>query len=289
MIVETEGIMADTPWLDVMRSRLGTQEMEGDKDNPVIIGWFKAVGHGEVVDDSTAWCAITVGSALVECGLPIPPTNVNMMARSFLNYGVACEPQPGAIAIWPRGTGWQGHVNVVETVTADGKVVCIGGNQSGKAGGDAVTRTKPQDPSKALGFRMPVPATVPALRKAGSTEIKKADRIQNLGIFATLVGPVVAWFKDTLAPVWDGVSAVVAPMLAMPSFGNVNEGLSFWQTLLGGANAVGKVVLDNPWLAGSLGLGLGAYWVGNSIKAARVAKAAAGVPLSNQIPTAEAA
>lgn len=131
----------EAPWLDVMRSRVGTLEVEGDGSNPVILDWFKAVGHGEIRSDAVAWCSITVGAALVECGYPIPPRDINMMARSYLSYGVKCEPQPGAIAIWPRGTGWQGHVNIVETVTPDGKVICIGGNQTGMAS-DADTLAK---------------------------------------------------------------------------------------------------------------------------------------------------
>lgn len=280
--------------LSVMQSRIGIQENPTEAgDNPVIVSWFKATGHPTIVKDSVAWCSVCMASAALEAGIPCPPSNVNTMARSWLTWGEgvpAALVEPGDIAIWPRGdkNGPFGHVNIVESVNA-GKVVCIGGNQTGMAGGDAVTRAKPRAAKDALGFRRAVPATVPALRKAGSTEIKKADRIQNIGIATTFLGPVIAWFKDVFDPIWDGISSVVSPMLAMPSFRNVNEGLSFWQTLLGGANAVGKVVLDNPWLAGSLGLGLGACWVGNSIKAARVAKAAAGVPLSNQIPTIEAA
>lgn len=262
----------EAPWLDVMRSRVGTLEVEGDGSNPVILDWFKAVGHGEIRSDAVAWCSITVGAALVECGYPIPPRDINMMARSYLSYGVKCEPQPGAIAIWPRGTGWQGHVNIVETVTPDGKVICIGGNQTGMAS-DAVTRTKPQDPSKALGFRMPVRAAVPDLRKAGSTEIKKGDRVQTLGVFATFVAPIIAAIKELLAPI-----------TAVPKFNSPQEGLTFWQQVLEGSNAVGRLVLDNPWLAGTVFCGLVLAWLGHTIKAARVAKAEAGVPLSVEVP-----
>lgn len=257
--------------LDVMRARLGVQEVPGSGHNPAILNWFADVGHAEIEADEVSWCAITVGSALVTCGLPIPPRDVNMLARSYLSYGVRCKPQPGAIAIWPRGKAWQGHVNVVESVTPDGKVICIGGNQS-KKGGDAVTRTKPLDPAGALDFRMPVAATVPDLRKAGSTEVQKGDRVQTLGIFATFVAPVIAAIKELLEPI-----------TAVPQFTDINEGLTFWQTVLGGANAVGRLVLENPWLAGTVFVGLGMAWVGHTIKAARVAKAEAGVPLSAQV------
>lgn len=261
----------EAPWLNLMIERLGVQEIPGETHNPTIIGWFKAVGHPEIEADETSWCAICLGSALKECDLPIPPTNVNMLARSYLTYGVKCEPKPGAIAIWPRGKAWQGHVNVVEEVRPDGKVICIGGNQSMR-GGDAVTRTKPMDPKGALDFRWPVAPTVPELRKAGSTEVKKGDRVQNVGTLFAFLGPIIAAIKELLGPV-----------TAVPVHADITESLSFWQTVLGGANAVGKVVLDNPWLAGCVFGGLVMAWIGHTLKKSRVAKAAAGVPLSVEV------
>lgn len=259
----------NAPWLDVMRARIGVQEIAGDKDNPVILSWFAAIDHPEIEHDETSWCAVTVGSALKECKLPIPARDINMLARSYLTYGVPCEPKPGAIAIWPRGKSWQGHVNVVDKVNPDGKVICIGGNQGAKG---AVTETAPMDPSKALGFRWPVAATVPELRKAGSTEVKKGDRVQNLGIFATFLGPIIAAFKE----MFDGLPSV-------PHFASVPEGLTFWQQTMEGVNALGRLVLGNPWLAGTVITGLVLATVGRSIKAARVAKAEAGIPLSHAV------
>jgi len=263
------GTPTNAPWLDVMRSRLGVQEIAGDKDNPVIMGWFEAIGHPEIEHDETSWCAVTVGSALKECKLPIPPREINMLARSYLNYGTPCEPKPGAIAIWPRGKSWQGHVNIIERINPDGKLICIGGNQGAKG---AVTETAPMDPAKALGFRWPVAATVPDLRKAGSTEVKKGDRVQNLGIFAAFLGPIIAAIKE----MFEGIPSI-------PHFASIPEGLTFWQQTMEGASAVGRVFLANPWLAGAIIGGLVLATVGHSIKAARVAKAEAGMPLSSAV------
>lgn len=258
----------NAPWLDVMRSRIGTKEITGPAHNPMILEMFAMVGHPEVNNDETAWCAACTGSTLKACAMPIPPRNVNLLARSYLTYGIPCTPKPGAIAIWPRGkSSWQGHVNVVESVTADGKVVCIGGNQS-----NAVTRTKPQDPSTALGFRWPVAPTVPDLRKSGSTEIKKGDRVQNVGTIFAFLGPIIAAIKELLGPV-----------TAVPAHSDITESLSFWQQVLGGANAVGRIVLENPWLAGCVFGGLTLAWVGHTIKKARVAKAKAGIPISSAV------
>ncbi len=263
----------EAPWLDVMVERLGTKEITGKRHNPAIIAMFGDVGHPEVDDDETAWCAAATGSALKAAGMPIPPVNVNLLARSYCTYGVKTEPRPGAIAIWPRGNSkWQGHVNVVEEVTHDGKVICVGGNQSLKGTNGALTRTAPLDPAGALDFRWPVRPTVPELRKSGSTEIKKGDRVQNVGTLFAFLGPIIAATKELLAPI-----------TAVPQFSDIKEGLTFWQTVLGGANAVARIVLENPWLTGSVFGGLVLAWIGHTIKAARVAKAAAGVPLSVEV------
>lgn len=263
--------MSAIPWLETARADLGLKEVPGEGSNPRILAMFAAVGHPEVTEDATAWCAAYVGSILKASGLPIPPTNVNLLARSYCTYGVKCDPRPGAIAIWRRGKStWQGHVNVVERVTEDGKVICIGGNQS-----NAVTRTKPLDPADALDFRWPVAPTVPELRKAGSTEIKKGDRVQNAGTFLAFLAPVLAVIREMLNWVPD-----------VPRFASVPEGLDFTQQVLGGLNAIARLVVENPWLAGTCAAGLALAWIGHSIKAARVAKAAAGVPLSQAVMVA---
>ncbi len=261
--------------LSIMESRLGIQEVPGKGNNPIIVGWADAIGHPEVVADETSWCSICMCSAAMEAGAPMPAHNVRMLARSWLTWGVKVEIediQPGDVAIWSRGDprGWQGHVNIVKEVLPDGRIKCIGGNQSAK-GGDAVTITKALDPKTALGFRRAVPATVEALRKAGSSEIKKGDQIQNGGTAVTLIPIVLATAQSMLGPV------------EVPQFKTLPESLSWWQTLLGGANAVGNLVAAHPWLAGTLVVGLMCVMVGRRLKAARVAKHEAGVPLSAEV------
>lgn len=264
-----EVTVSDIPWLEAARADLGVTEKPGQAVEDRVMRMYAAIGHPEVEDDAVAWCAAATGSWLVKAKLPIPPPNVNMLARSYLTYGVPCEPKPGAIAIWPRGKSWQGHVNIIDRITPDGKLICIGGNQGAKG---AVTETAPMDPNKALGFRWPVAATVPDLRKAGSTEVKKGDRVQNLGILATFLAPVIAAVKE----LFDGIPSI-------PHFASIPEGLTFWQQTIEGGSAVGRVFLANPWLAGAIIGGLVLATVGHSIKAARVAKAEAGMPLSSAV------
>jgi uncharacterized protein (TIGR02594 family) len=267
--------------LEVMESRLGIQEMPGAKHNPVIVGWFKEIGHDEVTDDETSWCAVAMSAACVEAGLPMPPLNVRMLARSFLTWGVKVpieNVQPGDVTVWPRGAAWQGHVNIVKEVRAVGarvEVRCIGGNQGGLKGGDAVTLTGWQDASKALDFRRPVPATVPALRKAGSTTIKDADNEEKLGIVGVL-----------FAPIFEGIRAVAEGMFGSaspPKFASLPEGLSWWGTLLETAGRVASYAKDHPVLAAVLIIGIGMVVRSQLRKRGRVQEHVAGIPIAAEV------
>lgn len=272
--------MTATPWLDEMESRLGVQEVRGPKANPVIIGWFKDIGHDEVQSDETSWCAVTVGSCLKSCSLPTTPRDVNMLARSYLTYGIACEPKRGAIAVWSRGTStWQGHVNIVEDVrVVDGQrqVRCIGGNQGGMSGGDAVTRSPWKNAEEALAFRWPVAATVKDLRKAGSTEIKHADTLETAAAVTSSVGAAAAAVKESLPSVPDTVP--LPPLIPE----GASESISAFQYVMEGFNALAKVVLGNPWLAAIFVLSLGGVWVARVWKSGRLNRHILGYALSLQ-------
>jgi uncharacterized protein (TIGR02594 family) len=265
--------------LEVWESRLGIQEVPGAKHNPIIVQWAADAGHPEIVDDETSWCSLSMCSAAKEASLPFPPVNVNPMARSWLTWGVKGELEniaPGDVAIWPRGDpkGWQGHVSCVKDVRATGgkvEVRCIGGNQGGLKGGDAVTLSGWQDAAKALGFRRAVPATVPDLRKAGSSEIRKADRIQNGGWLVTVIPAGVATVKELLEPV------------KVPEFATMPDALTWWETVLRGLNAIGALVAAHPWLAGTAVVGIVCVLVGRSLKTARVDKHAAGIPIAAEV------
>jgi uncharacterized protein (TIGR02594 family) len=261
--------------LQVAQSRVGIKETPGAKSNPVIDKWADDVGWPNL-SDNDAWCSIFANSAALEAGLPMTAHNVRPLARGWLTWGKAvdiADIQPGDVAVWPRGKStWQGHVNIVESVSDVGMVICIGGNQS-----NAVTRTKPLDPKDALGFRRAVGATVKDLRAAGSSEIKKGDNVQITGGGLTVVSGIMGAVASMFGPV------------QVPQFADVSDGLSWWQTVLGGINAIGKLVLDHPWIAGTILGGAFLVFVGHQIKAARLAKHSAGVPLSSQVEAANAA
>ena len=260
--------------LEVMQSRLGIAEIPGAEHNPIIVGWFRAVGHPEVITDEASWCAAGMGSAAMECGLPTPPHNTVLMARSWLTWGVKVELEdvkPGDVAIWPRGDpkGWQGHVNIVEAVHFDGTVSCIGANQSqGRGKPDAVTRSSPRAMIEALGFRRAVPATVPALREAGSTTIKGADNLERAGIGTIFITPVVEGIRSLLDD---------APKVSS------KDGISYWQTLTEVVNDIVKYAIAHPMLAGLVAVGIILFLKSRYDKRKRVAEHAAGIPIAAEV------
>jgi uncharacterized protein (TIGR02594 family) len=269
--------------LEVWESRLGIQEVPGAANNPIIVGWAADAGHPEIHDDETSWCSLAMCSAAKAAGLPFPPVNVNPMARSWLTMGVGVELEniaPGDVAVWPRGNpkGPLGHVNCVKEVRHGDhgvEVRCIGGNQGGLKGGDAVTLTGWTAAIGALGFRRLVPATVAALRPH-SSEIKAADKLEISSWVGVLASSALAAVKELLAPV------------QVPTFTSLPDALTWWQTVLAGLNALWRVALENPWLAGGFLTCLVCILVARAHKVARIERHAAGIPISSQVVGATA-
>ena len=77
--------------------------------------------------DEIPWCSAFVNWSIVEAG-GVGTGKPN--ARSWLAWGKeTLLPQLGCIAVFRRGTGWQGHVGFV--LDAHGPIVTLlGGNQS---------------------------------------------------------------------------------------------------------------------------------------------------------------
>ena len=258
-----------TTMLEVMESRLGIQEMPGKKHNPIIVGWAKAIGHAEVIDDETSWCSICMCSAAKEASVPFPDHDICMMARSWLKWGMKSDDvQPGDVAIWPRGgkDSWKGHVNIVKDVrTSRNKlqVRCIGGNQGGLKGGDAVTLTGWIAADEALDFRRHVAPTVAALREAGSSEIAVTDKI-----------------KTTIKTV--GTTGVVAELAdktgALDQIKDATDGLGVIQHAAEGLHAVVKFATAHFAIVALIGCVAIYFFCGDWIKQ-RIAKHKAGIPI----------
>jgi uncharacterized protein (TIGR02594 family) len=277
--------------IEVWDSRLGITEVSGKGNNATILQWCRDAGHPEIITDSTAWCSTSMCSACKEAGLPFPPVNANPMARSWLTMGKGVsidEAAEGDIVVWPRNglNSIYGHVNMIRHIKrdADGRTLvrCIGGNQT-KAGTEgAVTLTNWTDLAGALpnGIRRMVPATVPALRAAGSSTIKAADRKEKAAILMVFATPVLKGVEY--------LTGIFGPV-DVPTFASLPEGLSWWQAVLGGANVIAGYVVAHPYLALTLVGGLALWGFSRMEKSGRVAEHQAGIPIAGEVAKMEAA
>ena len=135
-------------YMKTARSLIGTKEIVGKKDNPVVMAMYADVGHKWVQHDEVAWCAAFVGSCLEKNGIR---STRKLNARSYLDWGVEVplsKARKGDIVIFERGgpQSWKGHVAFFEGV-AGTKVKVLGGNQAN------AVNVKPYSKSKVLGVR----------------------------------------------------------------------------------------------------------------------------------------
>ncbi len=116
-------------WYELALAERDVTETPGPANNPAIQAYYRDAGHPQVKHDNVPWCAAFVGAMLARAG--IAPSG-SLAARSYLSWGVKLEaPRQGCIVVLKRGTGWQGHVAFFDR-EANGRLVCLGGNQSDK-------------------------------------------------------------------------------------------------------------------------------------------------------------
>lgn len=89
-------------------------------------------------------CARNVNSALAERGIR---GTGSALAKSFLHWGRASAPVPGAVAVSSRRGG--GHVAIVKEVRSDGTVIVWNPSPRGRGWQEAVYR------HRAISFRVP--------------------------------------------------------------------------------------------------------------------------------------
>lgn len=136
--------MRSPPWLHIARSRIGERETLGPNDSPYIRRILARL-HGSWLKGQP-WCGAFVAEVMDEAGLKYPPAWYR--ARAWLNWGrPLAAPELGCVAIFERKGG--GHVNFVDGRDAQGRLMCVGGNQS-----NAVTRA-PFTLDRLLGYRWP--------------------------------------------------------------------------------------------------------------------------------------
>lgn len=57
-------------------------------------------------------------------------------SKDYKQY-VSNKPQQGALIIWRQGTGWQGHIGIVESIRAK-EMICIEGNSNSQGGREGI-------------------------------------------------------------------------------------------------------------------------------------------------------
>lgn len=113
----------------------GLSEIRGAIHNEKILEMFRAVGHGWVKDDETAWCAAAMGYWLSRAGLP---HTGRLDAQSYKDYGTEVsieDARVGDIVVWRFGPpgSWRGHLAFF--VKRVGNYIdALGGNQQDKVG-----------------------------------------------------------------------------------------------------------------------------------------------------------
>lgn len=120
--------MSNLPWMKTAYSYLGTREVQGAANNPVITGWAKKLG-GWIAsfykDDSIPWCGLFVAECFNTHKMSVPPKLLSALA--WADWGQPSKIAPGAVLVFKRTGG--GHVGfyVGEDSTA---YHVLGGNQS---------------------------------------------------------------------------------------------------------------------------------------------------------------
>jgi len=261
--------------LTIAQGDMGLKEIKGRAHNPRIIEMFQQVGHPEINNDETAWCAAAVGAWLIEAGFPVPPRASNLMAMSYEQYGVkADEFTPGAICVFyrtaKRERDWRRHVGIAVSQT-DKSIKVIGGNQSNSV---SVRTFRKSD---LVAMRLPVEMTVKALKAAGSQDMKIAGIIKQVagaGAATASAGAVVG--KTNTPPV---KAEIALPALDLKS---MTDEMSTWQMFIEGAKALGDLVFAQPWLVIALAGGAGFYLLARLLEKQRIKRALAGHPLSSE-------
>jgi len=141
--------MSQPRWLELAWGDPGVAETPGADHTHRVVRYYADVGHAQITNDETAWCAAFLGSCLERAGLA---STRSLMARSYSTWGEPLgEFRAGAVAVLSRTADpTLGHVGFLIGETAD-TVILLGGNQS-----DAVT-VEAFPRSRLLGLRWPSP------------------------------------------------------------------------------------------------------------------------------------
>ena len=114
------------PWYIKAQEEIGTKEIIGPKHHSRIVEYHSVTFKAN--DDETPWCASFVSWCFEKCGIK---STRSAWARSYLAWGVPCQPKLGCVVVLQRGgpkakTGHVGFYVKSNLLT----VTLLGGNQS---------------------------------------------------------------------------------------------------------------------------------------------------------------
>jgi uncharacterized protein (TIGR02594 family) len=141
-------VKTEPVWLRRARMEIGVSEIAGKEHSKRILSFWE-LSKLPFRDDETPWCAGFVGAMLEDSGIKSTRSG---MARSYETWGQPCQPIPGAIVVFWRGSrsSGSGHVGFLTGRDQHGNLMVLGGNQ-----GDAVN-IKPFSTSRLIGYRWPI-------------------------------------------------------------------------------------------------------------------------------------
>ena len=135
-------------FLAIAMSQYGVTEIVGKRHNPIILDYFKQIGHSWVQTDETAWCSAQINGVALLAGME---RTGKLNARSWLTVGQKIDnPKQGDVVIFWREkkSSWKGHVGLFIGYTHDKKgIYVLGGNQNN------MVNIKRYPTSRLLGFR----------------------------------------------------------------------------------------------------------------------------------------
>ena len=118
-------------WLAEARRLVGTREVRGKGNNPIIMDWAKDLDQWYTGDD-VPWCGLFTAHCMA-VGAPEEPQDFNRLgARAWRSFGEKCEPCLGAVIVfWRTHKTRSGNGHVAFVIGEDGDdFIILGGNQS---------------------------------------------------------------------------------------------------------------------------------------------------------------
>lgn len=135
------------PWIKEAEKCLGLHEGTNENPNPVVLKFFKEIGHPEIKNDhKEPWCAVFIGAMFLRANVKeAAPIAETMWATDWEKFGIKLlKPVFGCVGVKRRGeivpgVHPSGHVTFIvgETPTS---FLCLGGNQGDRVCIEAIRK-----------------------------------------------------------------------------------------------------------------------------------------------------